>query len=251
MTTTAIDVVEAQGTGSGTNSSRPRVVLVHGAMDRHNSFRRLSRRIANPSIMYDRRGYASSLHVIPPAKDLERHVADLIDVIGRTPAVVVGHSVGGLIALTAAAHFPGQILSVAAFEPPTGWKHWWPEDQCVLKGETPEQTVERFYRQMVGDSAWNRLTDVLRSELLAEGPALQLDLQAGRQAAPFEQSDLVVPVLLGHGGVSAEHHIRAVQELADDIAATRTIVIEAAAHGAHRSHPDAFAALVESTVALA
>lgn len=228
----------------------PQLVLVHGAMDRHNSFRRVARRLDRTAILYDRRGYGKSLDALPLVRDIERHVADLVDIIGERPTVVVGHSVGGLIALTAAAHFPDHVTSVAAFEPPTGWKPWWPEDQCVLHGETPEATVERFFRQIVGDHAWERLRDDVRSELLREGPALQVDLEAGRRVAPFHFSDIDAPTLLGYGSLSSEHHIRATQELADKLPDASLTVIDGASHGAHRSHPGAFASFVEHALSL-
>ena len=237
---------EARDTTAGLDAVR--TVLIHGAMDRHNSFRRVARRLSTPVVMYDRRGYGGSLDAEPPVRDLERHVADLIHIIDDRPSVLIGHSVGGLIALTAAAHFPANIRSVAAFEPPTGWKPWWPDDLCVLLGETPEQTVERFYRQIVGDSAWERLGDAARADLLREGPALQVDLEAGRRSAPFHFADIAAPVLMGHGTLSEEHHIRATRELADELPTATLTTIEHANHGAHRSHPDAFALFVERAI---
>lgn len=227
------------------------LVLVHGAMDRHNSFRRVARRLDQAAVLYDRRGYGKSVRAVPPAHDIERHVADLLEIVGQRPSVVVGHSVGGLIALTAAAHFPEHIESVAAFEPPTGWKPWWPDDLCVLSGESPQDTVERFFRQMVGDHSWEQLRASIRAELLLEGPALQVDLEAGRHAAPFHFSDIDVPTLLGHGSRSGQHHIRATEELTDEIPGAILSIVEGAYHGAHRSHPDAFAAFVDQALSLA
>lgn len=244
----SLHVVGADGSTDQTHDAPVRTILVHGAMDRHNSFRSVARRLDQVPITYDRRGYAKSIDVEPRVRDLERHVADLVSIIGDRPAVVVGHSVGGLIALTTAAHFPASIVSVAAFEPPTGWKPWWPDDLCVLEGESPEQTVERFYTEMVGDPTWDRLSESVRNGLLAEGRALQVDLEAGRRAAPFEPSDIAAPVLLGYGTNSNKHHIRATQELADELPSATLVVIDGAYHGAHLSHTDAFAEFVERAI---
>ncbi len=198
--------------------------------------------------MYDRRGYAGS-RSLGAASDLERHVADLLTLLPSEPATVIGHSVGGLITLTAAAHFPDHFRSIGAFEPPTGWKAWWPDELCVLPGESPEATVERFFRTMVGDHAWERLADSLRAELLSEGPALQSDLQAARSAQPFEPFDIAAPVLLGHGGATNEHYKQAAVELADELPTAELRVIDGAFHGAHRSHPDHFADFVGEVIA--
>jgi pimeloyl-ACP methyl ester carboxylesterase len=244
----SLHVVGGDDPTDQTDGAPVRTILVHGAMDRHNSFRRVARRLDQAPLMYDRRGYAKSIDVEPAVRDLERHVADLVSIIGDRPAIVVGHSVGGLIALTTAAHFPSSIVSVAAYEPPTGWKSWWPDDLCVLQGESPEQTVERFYTEMVGDPAWDRLSESARSGLLSEGQALQVDLEAGRRGAPFEPSDIAAPVLLGYGTNSNKHHIRATQELAGELPSATLEVIDGAYHGAHRSHADAFAEFVERAV---
>ncbi|MCU1351342.1 MAG: alpha/beta hydrolase fold protein, partial [Acidimicrobiales bacterium] len=119
----------------------PVVVLVHGAMDRSSSFGRVARRLGDlPLVRYDRRGYGRSAGL--PAGTLDDQVDDLVAVIesataeaaeaaGRSgddalPAVVVGHSIGGVIALVAAARRPDLISSVAAFEAPMSWAPWWP-----------------------------------------------------------------------------------------------------------------------------
>ena len=77
------------------------MVLVHGAMDRNTSFARVAEALApSPIVRYDRRGYGRSR----PAGTgpLAAHVDDLVAILGDDPAVVVGHSYGGLVALGAA-----------------------------------------------------------------------------------------------------------------------------------------------------
>ncbi|MGI9607067.1 MAG: alpha/beta fold hydrolase [Acidimicrobiales bacterium] len=224
-----------------------RVVLVHGAMDRHHSFRRVARRLHDhTAVLYDRRGYAGSRALVP-ADGIERHVADLVallDTLGSEPAVVVGHSMGGLIALTTAAHFPDRIRSVGAFEAPTGWRPWWPDELCVLADESPTETVERFFRQMVGGSSWENLHSSFRAELLEEGVALQVDLESARNRRPFETFDVAAPALIGHGSHTREPYRRAAEELAAELPTAELVVIPGAGHGAHRSHADAFARFV-------
>ncbi len=230
------------------------VILVHGALDRHNSFRRVARRLADDgisSVLYDRRGYNKSLDVGPP-RDFERHVADLLTIVDEVspdkPATVVGHSIGALTTLTAASVAPERFASIGAFEPPTGWKDWWPDDLCLLDGETPEQSVRRFHDVIIGRAAWEGTTESVRAMYLAEGPALQIDLAAGRRAAPFEPFDITAKVALGKGDASMPEHIRAVDELADEIPDASVITIPNAGHGAHRSHPTAFANFVGSSL---
>ena len=60
-----------------------------------------------PVVRYDRRGYGRSTSL--GVGDLSVHADDLLDLIGDRPAVVVGHSLGGVVALVAAERRPGQI----------------------------------------------------------------------------------------------------------------------------------------------
>ena len=82
-------------------SEGPRVVVVHGAMDRAASFGRVGRQPAGPDVVrYDRRGYGESAAL--GTGTLDEHVEDLLGVLDGRPATVFGHSIGGVIALVAA-----------------------------------------------------------------------------------------------------------------------------------------------------
>lgn len=228
----------------------PTVILVHGAMDQHRSFRRSARRISGETIWtYDRRGYGKSLD-LPGAADVSKHVDDLVKLVGDARPVVIGHSLGGLIALTAAALFPNAFAAIGAYEAPYRWKPWWPIDEDPGPGSTPANTVERFYRAMMGDAAWER-SDTLRAQLIAQGPALEVDLEAGRGVELFDPGDIVVPVRLAHGSESPPKYRRSATEMANDLAECEITVVAGASHGAHLSHADAFAAFVETTIAAA
>lgn len=104
----------------------PMVVLIHGAMDRSASFVRATRLLDDlPIVRYDRRGYGHSTDL--GVGDLDTHVADLLEVLDGRPGVLVGHSIGGLIALVAAERQPELVRSVAAWEAPMPWAPWWPK----------------------------------------------------------------------------------------------------------------------------
>ena len=145
------------------------VVLVHGSLDRAGSFARVMRRLDDlHTVAYDRRGYHRSRHVTPVHDTLDGHVGDLLAVIDGRPCVVVGHSYGGDVVLGAALRpgGPGPILAVAAYEPPMPWLG--PSATRPRAGgagdprpedEDPAEVAERFFRRMVGDSAWDRLPE--------------------------------------------------------------------------------------------
>lgn len=230
------------------------VVLVHGSLDRATSFGRVVRRLPELHLVtYDRRGYGGSRGMVPLADDLELHVQDLLQVVGERRAVVVGHSLGGDVALAAAIEAPERIVAVGAYEPPLPWMAWWPQrSQAPLEGVDPGDYAEQFFRRMVGDAAWDHLSDRARSDRLAEGPALVAELRSIRSGRPpFDIAALTVPAVFGRGGRSAERHRAATAALHAAVPGSQLVDIAGASHGAHLTHPDAFADLVRTAVSAA
>ena len=86
----------------------------------------------------------------------------------------------------------------------------------------------------------------------SEGQALLADLGSlGGRTQPWEPSSIVAPTVVGCGTLSSAHQQRAGRESAAAIvnAPLQLVVLEGAGHGAHVSHPDAFADLVAKVVA--
>jgi len=232
----------------------PPVVLVHGSMDRGAAFARVAPLLGPRLVVrYDRRGYGRS-HLDGQAPlDVAGHADDLLAVIdehagGR--AVVVGHSIGGVFALVAAQRGPGAVAGVGAYEAPMSWAPWWPAGSAgggalAEAGAGPGAVAEAFVRRMIGNERWDALGPALQAERRAEGPALLAELRAIRVAgeAPYDVDAVACPVLVARGTTSAAHHRRAADELARLVGpAAGPTVVEGAGHGAHRSHPEAFAA---------
>ena len=232
------------------------VVLVHGAMDRAASFGRVMRRLGDLDVIaYDRRGYAGSMEA-GTAVDLEAHLEDLAMVAAwSTPdnLIVVGHSIGGLIALLAARdHLACMPLrALGAYEAPMAWigdddRSTGDPTLDVAHRSGPADAAEFFYRSMVGDRTWDRLRTSDRAARRAEGPALVAELTAVRHpAAPFTFDRITATVHIARGATSAGYLRRAAAEMA---AATGTECEEVAGagHGAHLSHPDEFARWVRA-----
>jgi pimeloyl-ACP methyl ester carboxylesterase len=245
----------------GLAADGPLVVLVHGSLDRAASFSRVVRRLADlHTVAYDRRGYHRSRNEIPVHTTVEGHVGDLLAVIDDRPAVVVGHSYGGDVALGAALRpgGPGSILAVAAYEPPLPWLGPWATrngTRSVGSGsparadEDPGVAAERFFRRMVGDAAWERLPEETKAARRADGSALAAELAAIRTTeAPFDVTRLSVPAVFGRGSASLPHHRDAVAWLAEHVPGSELVEIEGAGHGAHLTHPEAFARFVRTAV---
>jgi pimeloyl-ACP methyl ester carboxylesterase len=98
---------------------------------------------------------------------------------------------------------------------------------------------------MVGDDAWDRLPEAAREERRADGPALEAELNAIRSTeAPFDVTELTVPSVYGRGEKSATRHRQTVTWCVEHTPGAELVEVPGAGHGAHLTHPDAFAAMV-------
>jgi pimeloyl-ACP methyl ester carboxylesterase len=232
------------------DAAGPTVVFVHGSLDRSTSFLRTARRLEDLRVViYDRRGYNRSRALRPVATDIDTHVDDLLDLIGETEVVVVGHSLGGLVALCAADRAPDRIKAVGVYEAPLPWFDWWPNRSRAFVTEDPGDFAEGFFDRVAGAGSWAKLTDKGRHARRADGPALVAELAAIRADHPLVDLELIsVPTFAGRGSRSVPHHRRAAEVVAGTVPGASLVEIEGAAHGAHLTHPDAFGLMVRQVV---
>jgi pimeloyl-ACP methyl ester carboxylesterase len=234
-------------------SSGQRVVLVHGSLDRSAGMLKLSRRLDERYVVtrYDRRGYGRSLHVGAPF-GMVHQVDDLLRVIGDQPAVVVGHSYGGNVALAAAQRSPQRVAGVVVYEPPLSWLPWWPSGTAGSNAREwahdPSEAAERFLRRLIGDERWERLPASTRTARRAEGPALVGELTDLAERAPWEVDAIAAPVLAVCGERSQEHHRRATSAIGEWFGLP-AVAIRGAKHFGVNTHPDEVAELVDRFVA--
>jgi len=248
----AASVVDGNGGG-------PVIVLVHGGMDRSSGFRKTVRFLSGSTLVsFDRRGYAASMAAGISA-GVEAQVDDLMsvaDAVTSGPLVVVGHSMGGLLALHAGRLHPDRVVSVGAWEPPMPWRAWYLSDAArqasnVASGD-PGDAAEAFLRTMIGERAWERMPQAWRDQRRAEGATLRADLEMTRSAeAVLDFGQLVVPVIAGSGSESPERFRRSAATLVAEAPGAFGIEIDGASHGAHLSHPEEFAAVVRAVASRA
>lgn len=261
MTATGARGLWVQEVGEG-----PLVVLVHGAMDRASSMLRVRKVLEGECrvLRYDRRGYARSLE-LGPAVSLDQQVDDLAALVGSRVAVLAGHSLGGVICLVLAERSPAQVGAVVAYEAPMMWEPWWPAGTAgatalaTTAGRDdgtdgdPGDAAEAFMRRMLGDARWSRLPAHVRAERRAEGPTLLAELRTVHHPAPapYRPERLTVPVVAAFGSETQPQHRRAAEELAWRAPHGVLEMIDGAGHGAHLTHPKAFAGLVGRSLSLA
>jgi pimeloyl-ACP methyl ester carboxylesterase len=223
-------------------------------MDRSSSFAKLQRRLEGCTVVrYDRRGYGRSIDLGPPVS-FQQQVDDLIDVLDDRRGVLVGHSLGGVIALATAEQRPDLVSAVLAYESPMPWTTWWPSESAgsVVSDEgDPGDKAEAFMQRMIGVERWQRLPPSTRADRRAEGAALVAELRSVRDPdnPPYDPAGVTVPVLAVHGTTSKPHHTRTAEALAGLVPGASLAVIEGAGHGAHASHSDDLAALVRRLLA--
>jgi pimeloyl-ACP methyl ester carboxylesterase len=224
------------------------IICIHGGLDRGGSFARLARRTDRFDLVtYDRRGYQGSRDLQPLG--LANHVSDLVALARHEddarPIILFGHSFGGVVAYAAAIQEPSLSRLVITYEAPLPW---------ILQrngmgtplGNDPELEAERFFRRVVSDGAWERLSELERDSRRRDGPALFDDLTGLRSGnALFDIAALTTPAVYVYGDVLAPEFYR---QLALALAAINPIIrsrqVTNAAHGAHLSVPDQLAALI-------
>jgi pimeloyl-ACP methyl ester carboxylesterase len=233
------------------DQARGTVIAVHGGLDRAASFRRLARRLDDLDLVaYDRRGYQGSRGL--PHPDLAHHTDDLL-AVARTmqdkPVVVLGHSYGGVVALNAALAEPRLFHALVVYEPPLPFVYRREGWGSTPIADDPGDEAESFFRRMVSDSAWDRLSPTERDGRRADGPALVDDLRTIRGDAPFDLAHLTVPTIYGHGdALHADYYAEVGARLKALNPLITPRVVQHAGHGAHLTSPDQFAHILEELV---
>ncbi len=226
------------------------LICVHGGLDRGGSFARLARRIKHLDVVtYDRRGYQGSRDLQPLS--LKLHVQDLLALARRErdrgPVVVFGHSYGGVVALEAALSEPSLCHLAILYEAPLPWILRRQGTHTPL-GDDPRVEAERFFRRIVSDAAWERLSELERESRRRDGKALISDLSTlGDASCAPDLTRLRVATTYAYGDERSPEYYR---ELCERLTLLSGLVsgreLHDAGHGAHLSIPDQIATMIET-----
>ncbi len=240
--------VHATGTGAP-------VVLVHGTACDHRVWRRVARRLSDAFSLHmmDRRGRGDSEDGLEYA--LEREVEDVVSVAEALeqehgePVAVVGHSLGGVLALEAAAA-SSAVDRVGAYEPPVYGRHGPPEEavarlERLLEEKGPEAVAEAFLSR-VGYSKQDleglRRNEAVWSSTVQAAPTIPRESRAllGHELSPARFRSVSVPVWLGVGGESPPMYRDSLARVKGVIDQARVHVIQGARHSVHVEAPERF-----------
>jgi len=160
-------------------------------------------------IAYDRRGCSRSQRPVPYDKtSVAEHADDaaaLLDALETTPAVLIGRSYGGEIAIDLTLRYPERVRGLALLEgAPLGlsaegvaWVESVRRRVLAAAGDDLTTVGEIFIRVVLGDSGWEAFPTPVRQLFTDNGPAIVAEMDGG--PLPVDRATLTTidqPVLL-------------------------------------------------------
>jgi pimeloyl-ACP methyl ester carboxylesterase len=163
------------------------------------------------AIVYDRRGFSRSERPEPLVMDVHRHTDDaaaLIDALAAAPAIVIGRSHGGEIAVDLALRYPDRVRALALLEGgglslSEALTRWLADldEQVFAAAEADVSAVGKtMLSSVVGDAGWEGLPEQVKRIFTANGPAIVAEHRGGLLNISAEQLGTIVhPTLLVAG----------------------------------------------------
>jgi len=200
-------------------------------------------------IAYDRRGSFRSQRPEPyETTHVTEHTDDaaaLLDALSAAPAVIIGRSYGGEIALDLARRYPDKVIALALLEPAMLQLHvegmTWIQpliDKVLAAGKEDISTVaEVFLRHVLDDETWASFSDELKNMFIGNGPAILAELRGGSlDLTAKDLAEIDQPTLMVSAKDSPEVFRRVDKVLADALPHCESILIEGD-HFINPSHP--------------
>jgi pimeloyl-ACP methyl ester carboxylesterase len=198
-------------------------------------------------ILYDRRGHTRSERPEPfLAMSREQEADDaaaLLDALDAVPAVVIGRSRGGEIALMLAHRHPDHVRGLALlesglFDLDPEAKAWEDALNARIRAAAPERVGETMIEGALGAGTWNALPAEVREMFTDNGPASLAEIEGGAGELDEQAlSTIEQPTLL----VSAADSPEAFRRVSDRLAALLPNAEEVRVEGGHvidPAHPE-------------
>lgn len=172
-------------------------------------------------IVYDRRGSTRSERPDPYSTSVVEQAEDaaaLLEALHASPAIVIGRSYGGAIALQLALRWPNLVRALVLLEAPI----FGLDPAMDAYGDGLLQAVEAaaakdvslvaqtFLRYVLGDTAWESFPSDVRAMFSDNSPAILAEVRGrGLEAGAGDLARVSVPVLLvaAEGSPAEFHHL--------------------------------------------
>ncbi|HLF00200.1 MAG TPA: alpha/beta hydrolase [Gaiellaceae bacterium] len=224
---------EEHGTGAP-------IVCIHGTGSAGFVWTAAARKLAalGRVIVYDRRGFTRSVRPEPAELTTVReHTEDcraLLEQLDAIPAVVIGRSYGGSVALDLALRCPEAVRSLVLLEAvPFGLSdemdRWADALTATLEEAAAERGIdavgEAMMREALGD--WEGLPAELRELFTANSGAILAETRGGELLTdPDQLAEIRVPTLVVSAGESAEVFRNVADVLSKAIPGARAVRVE-------------------------
>lgn len=151
------------------------------------------------TIIYDRRGHFRSERPEPYATNVHEQADDaaaLIDVLAAAPAIVIGRSYGGAIAIDLALRYPDLVRALVQLEGDgglslsrTAMRELAELSEPVFAAADSDMSTvgETLIRLALGDDAWEGLPGEAKEIFTGNGPAIVAELRGGYPDVTLEQ----------------------------------------------------------------
>ena len=213
------------------------------------------------SIRYDRRGFAASGGQAGSWSQHVDDVAALIDALVGAPAIVIGNSGGGVIALEVARQHPEQVRALVLAEP--AWRTaltpsldaTWALTRTLATWlvRSPERAATYFYRwasgYVDGGNQFDGYPDEWCATALGHSRAALREVLQMLVPRPSSRSlrTIDVPTSVIIGGRGRPVFRRTARAVAARIPGATVVTLDRAAHIANTDDPDGFASAVMAT----
>lgn len=242
--------------GATSHRDGPPIVLLHGLGVSSVVWTAFARRQLGDRtvIAPDLRGHGESDRAFDGAYDISDYASDIAHLIEDrfhgVPVAVVGHSLGGLVAIEVARHWPRHVGQLVVLDPPLDQSHSRDVVATVARlRQLPTDDLEAYlggFHGVVAGASLGRLFRAADAEVFTAYLAVPPGAARAWQAAPH----VVAPTLLVQADVATDG------ALSDEVAAefvrrlpnARHLHIPGASHAVHASHPEKVGAAIRALV---
>jgi pimeloyl-ACP methyl ester carboxylesterase len=203
------------------------------------------------AIIYDRRGCTRSERPDTyEVTSVEEHADDALELLAALdagPAIVIGRSYGGTVALDLAIRHPEGVLGLALLEAgPIGlspeYDAWFEELRRSVETTAAERGIERVGESLLRAvfGAWEELPEAFREVFTANGQALLAEIRGGESTDTSRLAEIRAPTIVVTAGDSPVEFRLASEAVARAIPHARSVHV-GGGHAIDPAGPDVLA----------